>query len=898
MVMERKIIAHCIHHTHWDPFWYFTSQDSMVVFCYNMQEMLRAFDEKKIEDFFLDGQTAAIDEYMEVHPEDKEKISQLVTDGKLIIGPFVSQLDPFICCGESIINNLRLGMKHASALGKTSKIAYLADPFGQTVEFPKIFTQFDIHEFVFTRGVGDIYNLGSEFYFESNDGSKVLCHTMLAGYGYGTYAFMEKKLFTSKAEDYNKIDVDQLIQRLLERSTIPDECVFPLGFDQNPIMLHIPELIAYYKKIKPDWEFRYTNWRDYFARVRENGKNIKTIHAELTSPQYHRLHLSGMNSARADIKMILDQAERSLTYGTQPLMSMLDSLGIPYDQGIIDKAWYTLVNCQTHASATHIDATNRWMKENGQAALNYSEAAKIHLMRLVASSLQGAEPGISDLVVFNTIPWKREWVAEMTIITGSPDFELLDGHKPLEYSIFKQEKIYGGVIRKDKTLMTEDKWFYKTDIFANIGTMHGISYKTLQVKEGKPEKKNHAVIDDRSNGISNPWYKIECSPEGINIFDKEIGRNFENIFYLEDGGDEGDSYDYSYPDEDKESIILNNFSDAEVHCIQTPQYASMTVEGTVFIPGTLEDRAECRINVPLKYRITFELNSSSKMLRIHGFIDNQAKDHRVRFGIRTGIDNTYSYAGTQFGYVKRECEPPEMENWREKGFFEEPCSTRPLLNHVSAVGDEYTLSVFTRSLKEYQFTGKNCRDINLTLFRSVGYVGLPDLNRRPGRPSGLANKIFASPDHQMLGENEFDLGICFYRQFDANKIMRDYAEFAVDPMYYQNQDLDKTIYPIAYFPMNPLEERLPRNYRFLSLQEFSGSYGSVRKSEKENGYLLLLFNAEEINLQGGEIELGFDCVGKDHVNFLEEKLSTDDRALTELKKGELKNLLLTKGLTK
>jgi hypothetical protein len=57
-------------------------------------------------------------------------------------------------------------------------------------------------------------------------------------------------------------------------------------------------------------------------------------------------------------------------------MSMLDSLGIPYDQGIIDKAWYTLVNCQTHASATHIDATNRWMKENGQAALNYSEAAR------------------------------------------------------------------------------------------------------------------------------------------------------------------------------------------------------------------------------------------------------------------------------------------------------------------------------------------------------------------------------------------------------------------------------------------------------------------------------------------------------------------------------------------
>jgi hypothetical protein len=64
------------------------------------------------------------------------------------------------------------------------------------------------------------------------------------------------------------------------------------------------------------------------------------------------------------------------------------------------------------------------------------------------------------------------------------------------------------------------------------------------VRKASQRRKIIAVIDDRSNGISNPWYKIECSPEGINIFDKEIGRNFENIFYLEDGGDEGDSYEF------------------------------------------------------------------------------------------------------------------------------------------------------------------------------------------------------------------------------------------------------------------------------------------------------------------------------------------------------------------
>ena len=65
--------------------------------------------------------------------------------------------------------------------------------------------------------------------------------------------------------------------------------------------------------------------------------------------------------------------------------------------------------------------------------------------------------------------------------------------------------------------------------------------------------------------------------------------------------------------------------------------------------------------------------------------------------------------------------------------------------------------MFTRGVKEYQFTGEGCSDISLTIFRSAGYVGLPDLNRRPGRPSGLSNKLFESPDHQMLGDNEFEI---------------------------------------------------------------------------------------------------------------------------------------------
>ncbi len=218
---------------------------------------------------------------------------------------------------------------------------------------PKIYNQFGIKEFVFTRGVGDIYGLGNEFYFKSNDGSEVLCNVLLSGYGYGAHAFRDGKLFTNEAEDYNKIDVAKLIDRLVERSTLKNEFVFPLGFDQNPVMLDIPEKIKHYNSIQDRIEFKYTTWAEYFEHVRKNGKDLKTHVGEILSPQYHRLHMNGMHSARSDIKTLIDGVERRISYEVQPMMAMLDAVGIPYDQGLIDETWYKLVNCQTHGSATH-----------------------------------------------------------------------------------------------------------------------------------------------------------------------------------------------------------------------------------------------------------------------------------------------------------------------------------------------------------------------------------------------------------------------------------------------------------------------------------------------------------------------------------------------------------------
>src|SRR5690625_939167 len=214
-----KKIANCIHHTNWDSIWYFPAEDALVQFSYNMKELLQAFDDGLVKDFFVDGQTAALGEYLEIHPEDRERVAKLVKEKKLFIGPFNSQLDCFISSGESVVNNLRLGIQSANKLGGVSNIDYLPDSFGHSYDFPKIFNQMGIYDFVIKRGVGDEYDLGSEFYLRSNDNSKLLVCTMMSGYGYGAYGFKDGTLLTDKAVDYNRLNVHSLIDRLLKFST-------------------------------------------------------------------------------------------------------------------------------------------------------------------------------------------------------------------------------------------------------------------------------------------------------------------------------------------------------------------------------------------------------------------------------------------------------------------------------------------------------------------------------------------------------------------------------------------------------------------------------------------------------------------------------------------------------
>lgn len=886
-----KKIAHCIHHTHWDLIWYFTAQDAAVQFNYNMKEILSGFKEGRIINFFMDGQTAPIDEYLYMHPEDELYIKELVSNGKLIIGPFNSQLDCFISNGESVINNLRLGIKTSRKFGNISKIAYLPDSFGHSYDFPKIFNKFGIKDFVITRGVGDSYGLGSEFYMESNDGSELLVCTMLSGYGYGCYAFKEGTLFDDEAKDYNGIGVRNLIERLLKYSTVENEFVFPLGFDQNPAILDIPQKINFYNKQQENIEFKLTTWDDFCKHVREKGKNLKIHRGELFSTQYHRVHKS-IFSARADIKGLQDRCERILTYELQPLMTMLDSIGIDYDHGIIDRAWENLVKCQTHSSATLTDETNNYIERETRNVLNLAESAKVYLMKLVSISLEKGRYKSYPLVIFNTLPYKREIITQIKILTKTPNFKILDeSGKELSYTVIQSKKKNFGVLRKDIELIDYNKFYYETDIVLETSVFNGISYKAFDVIDTEDACFDIFIKYDRF--IENDRYKIYKKEDGIVIHDKKLNLKIEKAIYLEESGDEGDSFDYSYPDHDL--VIHDYFNDSDVEYIVSKEMSIMKIKGSMFIPFDLSKRKNKICDTEMSYSIQIVLKKDSDIIEISGDVDNKSEQHRVRIVFRGTNKNLYSYAGTQYGYIGRETNPKELKIWRDENWFEEPSPTFPLLNHVSMVNENYTFSAFTRSSKEYELIGDDFSDIAITIFRSYGAMGYPDLNRRPGRPSGLDYMVFNTPGSQMKKKNKFELAIYFARNFDVNKITNSYIEYACEDSYYQKQDFDKSINPISYFPTNPLDKPLPRTYEFIEIENLDGSFGTIVKSDFSESYILRIYNNKNNVSNGGELK-GYSKGKRVYITDMldETELVDVSRELPKMDAGELRIIKIKK----
>ena len=152
--MKKKVIAFV--HTHWDREWYREFETFRLRLIEVFDNVIDMLTSNKLPVFYFDGQTSALEDYLELRPEKETIIRQLIAEKKLYIGPMYCSIDEFLS-SESVMNkNLELGIKYSKEFGCSEFLGYFSDTFGHTANVIPIIKKHNINTAIVWRGCGEI----------------------------------------------------------------------------------------------------------------------------------------------------------------------------------------------------------------------------------------------------------------------------------------------------------------------------------------------------------------------------------------------------------------------------------------------------------------------------------------------------------------------------------------------------------------------------------------------------------------------------------------------------------------------------------------------------------------------------------------------------------------------
>lgn len=850
--------VHIVPHMHWDREWYFSAEESKLLLINNMEEIFeRLENDPSYPTYTLDGQTAILEDYLTIMPENKNRLKKLIQEGRLIIGPWYTQTDEMVVGGESIVRNLLYGHKDCQEFGSIMKIGYLPDSFGQSGQMPMILNGFDIHRSMFWRGTSERAGTNkTEFYWESDDGSRVLTQLLPLGYAIGKYLPTDYNDLKERCSKYMPI---------LDKGATTDHILIPNGHDQMPLQKNIKEVIEQLHYIYPDKTFFLSSYNQLFEEL-EKKNDYDTIYGECLDGKYMRVHRS-IYSSRNDIKSMNTILENKITNILEPLSSIAYSLGFEYFHGVIESIWKDMLKNHAHDSIgcccsdkVHYEILNRFIVANEKIDRT------IDFYKRKITDAIDKNISLDKLTVFNLLPYRRKQVVEANIITRMKGFKIVDKNKqPSSFKIIHKEIVDAGLIDRQIVHYGNYDPFVKYTI-QFIDEIPSMGYETYFILE---DEKVLEIENTKINKLENEYYSIQCNLNGtLDIHDKMNNLNYHQVLMLEDGADDGDGYDYSEIIDDY--IITSQDVKANIN-IERYGYKSVAyIDYNFELPKSLKSRQEKIRDSHIHVCFNIELMDHSSFINIKATIDNQVKDHRVRVYIPISIAGKMSLSDNQFGIIERPVYDEAMKVWKEEKWSERPDSIYPMLSYVS-VKDSH-IAVLTNSIREYEVVGNNYDMIALTLYRSVGYLGKEELVRRPGRPSGIKME---TPDSQLLGVHIYQFALTSYN--DSSELSTKAKEYLTPFVSYNKM-------PYNAMKLNDVDFNTPYTYSLIEANK-DVTLSTLKKAENEDAYIIRVFNTHKEN-QTLKLNIPFN----QSVNLNEEYITFD----SQIKYNQVKSFMFKK----
>lgn len=774
------------HHTHWDREWWTTYQAFRVRLVEVIDELLDALaSDPEFRTFLLDCQVIVLRDYLEIRPENREKLVRFMQEGRIQCGPWYILPDEFLVSGEAHIRNFLLGRRVACELDcHVPDIGYIPDMFGHIGQMPQLLHGFGIDNAFIWRGRGGSpETIKQEFRWEAPDGSAVLTHWFPFG-----YYWMPLLHFGNSDRPYE--DKQGRIHRAIEawgpRATT-DVLLMPYGGDHRPIDRLLPGKIAEANQaIAGLGEIRWATAEEYISAVREQNPELETVRGELRAfgPDNPYL-LPGVLSTRLYLKRMNVRGQTWLERYAEPFSTLAWLHGRRYDAGLLWKAWELLIQNHPHDSicGCSIDEVHREMVSRFEQSRQIADLLTERCAQFLNGRIDAGDLGPHDraLVVHNSLPRERSGLASVWIERPGPaDMPISPRTHRLLDSEGREVPFQTKEVEGQRPLT--DRWRY-TEIGFAARDVPGLGYRAYRLARREVPLDSHqlfftalqpsamlkgsdAVTDLAvgNNVLENAFLRVEVDGRDgtLSVTDKASGEVYRGLNAFEDGGDAGDTYNYSAPLGD---MVLRSFDNARVHVsIAEAGYAQATLRVDLdwALPAELSadsnetpgvfSRSSSYLDTRISTYVT--LTSNSRRVEIATEWENRSKDHRLRALFPLGSEARFSHAQGQFEIARRPVAAPSDGN----GWPEPHVPAVPQQGWVAVEDGRRGLMVANRGLPEFEILRDGRGTIALTILRAVGWLSREDMLAR----SHGAGPEIPTPEAQCLGHNRVSYALIPY----------------------------------------------------------------------------------------------------------------------------------------
>ncbi len=676
--------------THWDREWYQDFQSYRYRLVKLVDKLINLFDtDADYKTFHFDGQTVVLEDYAEIRPEMKEKLKKLISEGRILVGPWYVMPDEFLVSGESLIRNLMQGHALAKAWGAEAwKHGFVCDIFGHIAQFPQILAGFDIHSATLGRGTDEDFR--SFFRWRSPDGTEATVFNLEPSHGYGMFNYIYRFEGDKSTNNPNVIkNITNYIDSELKRSDVP-VIVLMNGLDHNEAA---PETTEYIKKIAelyPEATVHHVNLLEGIKLADEHADKMATVEGELnlTAKLNHSYLKQILNtlSSYYPLKQQNDICQNTLEKVVEPtaVLGLLDN--VPLNRSFVKTAYRYLIKNHPHDSicGCSIDQVHKDMQYRFDQVKEISNVfCGDYLNETFRSDEITDEKGYSSILalqnylpydVDKTVTVDLEFRPDYIVKYGGPgacqfvnSFLILDkDEKEIPYQVINIKHNQKRMIYNQPLLNMRD--IYTVTFRAKIPAMAKAEYRIV------PHYMTSRYIERLNSGLNfveNDFVRVDIAKNGsVTLTDKKTGKIYRELLNIVNDGEIGDGWFHECPFQD--IVASTACCDAQIAKVEDgPCRCVFKITRNLTVPAALTVTPTGRSRdtdntVTLKIDTFVGLSVENRFIDVEIKYDNIAKDHRMRLFMPTGITENKYFAGQAFCYVERETGiDPNKAQWNE-----------------------------------------------------------------------------------------------------------------------------------------------------------------------------------------------------------------------------------------